>query len=469
MSYDSGATSACLDEIEKIGNWTASDLGLLGSLDKIGMTIGSVFWGRALQEVPAKALLVLGLSINAVCSLAFGLLPEWWSMYGCKLLMGVTQALQGVFGACWVVLWAPEGARTLWMSLGAGAAAVGTGVGMVVAGFGTAHGLPYSFAYVFDFCGLASLWVLLLGVPGWRLGISSGGNEELQKPTQEASADISTAEQASDAKSVARVQVSDTTPVVPRSPMQQLRFLASNRVYIWTCLSLAMICFVFNGVQFLWIRVFVEAFEIDKSVAVTAFLIITGCGGTCGTFVGPVMLDCVGDLDTPSGRVSTLKAIVNILYVAMLSAGLCIAGLLWRAAQLSGPVPPGSIALAWGGYLLVFCGTSGVNAGLGAINVTAFPPALRSLASGYTICIQNLVGYAMGPLVSGALIDFIIELAAFLEWGQPSSNYQLALLLGMAFALFGTVAAILSASRALLAAQKASAQLIDPWLKLVSC
>jgi len=470
MSYDNGATSACIDEIGKTGKWTAADLGLLGALDKIGMTIGSVFWGRALQTVPAKVLLVLGISVNAVCSLIFGLVPIWWSMFVCKFLMGVTQALQLVFGSCWVVLWAPERVRTLCLSLGSAAAALGTVLGMGVTGITTAHGLPYSFAYIIDVSFLASLWVLLLGVPGWRFGINVGSKGESQTPTR-ASADISATMQALDAEAVAETQAPDTTPAVPHSPIRQLRFLATERVYVWTCLSLAMMCFVLNGVQFLWIRVFVEAFGIDKNMAVTVFLTITACGGGCGTFVGPFVLDRVGDLNTPNGRVSTLKAIVSILHVAMLGAGLCIAGLLWRAAQLGGPVPAGSLVLAWGGFFLALSCTSSVIAGLGALNVTAFPPSLRSLASGYTISIQNLAGYAMGPLVSGALIDFIMQLAGFLQWDTRTadSDYQRALLFGMVFVLLGSVATVLTASRALLAAQRASAQLMDPWLKIVVC
>lgn len=52
MSYDGGATPACLDEISRsAGSWSQAELGLLGSLDKFGMTLSSVLWGRVLQAL----------------------------------------------------------------------------------------------------------------------------------------------------------------------------------------------------------------------------------------------------------------------------------------------------------------------------------------------------------------------------------------------------------------------------------
>ena len=48
MSYDGGATPASLDTLQAdMGNsWTSSEFGLLGSMDKIGMTACSMIWGR---------------------------------------------------------------------------------------------------------------------------------------------------------------------------------------------------------------------------------------------------------------------------------------------------------------------------------------------------------------------------------------------------------------------------------------
>jgi len=422
--------------------------------------------------VPAKALLVFGLGLNAGCTLVFGLLPVQLSMYSCKVLMGVTQALQGVFGVCWVLLWAPEGVKTLWMGFGAAAAGLGNGLGMAIAGFGTAQGLPYSFAYVFEFSVLAGLWALLLAAPGWRLGISAdppdrnaaGGSMELQTPA-EASADSGAVAQGAAAVQVGDTRAVDAGPGEPsgpplRPPTGQLSALARDGLYVWTGLSLASIFFVLSGVQFLWVQVFDEAFGIDKNVAVSAFLAATGVGGLFGVAVGPVVVDRAGGLDAPAGRASSLRAIAAMLCLGVLGSGLSLSGLLWRAVRLSGPAPVGSIALAWGGCLLVFACLNSAVAGLTGLNVTAVDPSLRSLASGCTICVQNLVGYAMGPLLSGAAMDLIMDLAGVLGLDKSSAKRgdQRALLFGLGFVLIGALAAALCSSRALVAARRASAR-----------
>eukprot|EP00448_Togula_jolla_P018817 CAMPEP_0170588634 /NCGR_PEP_ID=MMETSP0224-20130122/10936_1 /TAXON_ID=285029 /ORGANISM="Togula jolla, Strain CCCM 725" /LENGTH=246 /DNA_ID=CAMNT_0010912367 /DNA_START=9 /DNA_END=745 /DNA_ORIENTATION=+ len=163
MSYDGGATPASVDMIRMNNSWTDTQLGLLGSLDKVGMTLSSPLWGRALQRAPAKALIALGLGLNAVSTLLFGLLKSRHGMYAAKLFMGITQALQGVWGTCcWVLLWAPSSVKTSWLGLGAVAAGIGSGIGTAIAGFATSHQLPYSFAFTLQAVVLGLLWCLLL-------------------------------------------------------------------------------------------------------------------------------------------------------------------------------------------------------------------------------------------------------------------------------------------------------------------
>ncbi|CAK0795325.1 unnamed protein product, partial [Prorocentrum cordatum] len=120
MSYDGGATPASLDTIqeEMDGAWDPSEFGILGSIDKVGMTATSIIWGRSLQLCNVKLLLCTGLLINGLCTAAFGSLRSKWMMYLAKLLMGATQSLQGVWGTVWTVTMAPPDRKTLWLGLG---------------------------------------------------------------------------------------------------------------------------------------------------------------------------------------------------------------------------------------------------------------------------------------------------------------------------------------------------------------
>eukprot|EP00429_Kryptoperidinium_foliaceum_P027516 CAMPEP_0176130320 /NCGR_PEP_ID=MMETSP0120_2-20121206/65936_1 /TAXON_ID=160619 /ORGANISM="Kryptoperidinium foliaceum, Strain CCMP 1326" /LENGTH=84 /DNA_ID=CAMNT_0017465605 /DNA_START=34 /DNA_END=285 /DNA_ORIENTATION=+ len=76
MSMDGGSTSGAIDSIKADASLDFShlELSMLGSLVPIGMTLSSIFWGRALQIVPSKLLVVAGLGVNAASTVLFGTL-----------------------------------------------------------------------------------------------------------------------------------------------------------------------------------------------------------------------------------------------------------------------------------------------------------------------------------------------------------------------------------------------------------
>jgi MFS family permease len=164
MAYDGGATPACIDSIAKTPGmtWTAAELGLLGSLDKFGITMSSVFWGRALQLAPPKYLLIVGLAINLSSTYVYGNVPIKMVMFAAKVMMGITQALFCIWGTCWVLSHAPASSRTCWLGAGAFAAGIGNGIGTGIAGFTTAAGMSYSVTYKVQSGVLFLLWLFLV-------------------------------------------------------------------------------------------------------------------------------------------------------------------------------------------------------------------------------------------------------------------------------------------------------------------
>eukprot|EP00929_Paragymnodinium_shiwhaense_P051543 TRINITY_DN25920_c0_g2_i4.p1 TRINITY_DN25920_c0_g2~~TRINITY_DN25920_c0_g2_i4.p1 ORF type:complete len:557 (-),score=57.97 TRINITY_DN25920_c0_g2_i4:210-1880(-) len=513
MSYDGGATPACVDAIQEDGNWDDAQLGLLGSLDKVGMAIGSIIAGKALQGAPTKPLLLLGLALNVLCVVCFGFIELRTSMYACKVLMGMTQGLQCVFGTCWALLWAPESVKATWLGLGTGAAGLGNGLGMAAAGLGTAYGLSYSFAYALEASALSCLWMVLLLTAGHRLHIRTVGTAsastdnghsgslagcteattvaELQRhgelespeagdvgklpvvnPSQpdrrEADAAASPAglSRGSSFSSLPGVvaeltqtvqralhQPSDGCEVCPppvrMTTLQQLLYLYRNRVYFWTVLAQAAIFYVVSAIQFLWVRVFVEAYGLHKDEVVLAFLGVTGSGGLCGVLLGPRIIDYVGGFDTASARFASTSATSWMLAVALLGAVVTGIGM-----QLAGTA---SVAVSWAGCIMVYAAGNGALPGLLGVSAAAVDPSLRSLATGCTVCMQNCMGYGMGPLITGVAMEFATK--AYYSGGQSvravhAKEAPGALMCGLAFALAGTLPALLCAVAARRAARQ---------------
>jgi len=522
MSYDGGATPASIDKILSTPGmeWTEAELGLLGSLDKLGMTLSSILWGRVLQSVDAKAMLIVGLGLNAVSTFVFGNFQVKTIMFVAKFVMGVTQGLQCVWSTCWVLAHAPHDSRTVWMSLGAISAGIGNGIGTAVAGFGTSLGLPYAVAWQVEAAGLGLLWALMVFCPATALSIDNPDadaediypeDKVLQNDSRESNGNgaaggstfatilrsrTHTFDEASEelcfhatcksgsfggAKednglttsiSPATRQVKLTgdhygelhvrrarvishcatgAPVTMDGIQDQLGELLRNRLYIRTALALASVMFVTSGIQFLWVRLFMAAWGIGKGETVTGFLVSTGLGGAIGVVLGPQFIDKCGGFMTTAGRRSSLQFIVRLMLLSVAGAVVSIIDL---AVKLNGVhwSDGMSLYLVWGSIFVIFAGFNGAIAGLVGINVASVSTSLRSLGSGCTVSVQNLLGYAMGPLLPGVVMDLIKNRFPE-EADNPEWSAEL-LCFGLVAVLLGTLAAFGSSYSALRAARQ---------------
>lgn len=393
MSYDGGATPASLEVIQNVTREETGvelsqiDIGLLGALDKIGMTIAGIFWGRALQLFPTKPLLVCSLALNALCTFLFGLLTFKYSMFACKFFMGVTQGLQGVWGTVWILTYAPADCKTQWMGMGAIAAGLGNGIGTAIAGFGTANGLSYSFAFFFQAAALGGLWLCMVATPSSWLQLPLGTDDPMD---------------------------GNESPN-GMGAMAQLAVIRTNKVYIYTALSICQVFFINSGIQFIWVRFFVEgAWTLDKNLVTVAFLIVTGVGSFVGVALGPMLVDKFGGYEDDEGKARSLRILVRITSICTFGALIAVIAVLCHFVwQETDPIKAVAakkemnlwIWVMWFGVSLIFMGDSATIATHTAINVEVVSEEMRSFASGMTISMQNLLGYAGGTLVPGVFMD----------------------------------------------------------------
>ena len=181
IAYNGAATAATVDTLQQSGVWSETSLGLLAAMDKIGMTLSAGIWGYVLQSVSSKSkvLLSLGLLVNILASAVFAMTTNRYVLYSTKLLIGMSEGLQWVWAPLWVVKWADETSLPLWINLsGCVAAGVGSGLGMLVAGFGTAHGLPCAVPFQIEAAVLFLLFLLMMLTPGAQLASSSAGTRD---------------------------------------------------------------------------------------------------------------------------------------------------------------------------------------------------------------------------------------------------------------------------------------------------
>jgi len=472
MSYDGGATPASIEVLKAKMDLTEKEIATLGSLDRIGMVATSVLWGMALQRVSAKVLLLSCMFANVLFTLIYGMALSKWVMYGAKLVLGATQGLQCVWSTCWIFIWAPADSRYTWVSIASAASAGGNGIGILVAGF-TAR--RYGFPVAFDLQAgiLLALWVILLFTPAKQLAVDAPESD-----TEDRSGDRkSLAFSAPATGTFAQTQTfafQESTKVYARSfhaPLrvsgseqpqasvwQDLRTLLTNTMWVTTTLSISFSFFVMSGMQFYGVRLIPEVFGPSDFWASLILLLVTGGGGALGLVVGPGLLQKCGDVESPVVRRRILRLILLILFVGALGLAGGLAGLIMGVrCKRGGDNHPVSCCLGfwlWGcGCALVAASLNAVIPGLTGVNLTCLPHELRNIGSGWTITMQNLLGYVLGCQLPAVIMDIM-------TWQAPSmqKNPGAVMAIGFAVVIQGLEVTMLFSLAAYVASLKSSTE-----------
>merc|ERR1712194_73902 len=119
--------------------------------------------------------------------------------------------------------------------------------------------------------------------------------------------------------------------------------------------------YVTSGIQFIWVRLFVQAWHLHKGFVVIGFLVSTGAGGAIGVVLGPARIDMCGGFDTHDGRSKSMALICKFMVGASLGAsmGLFALGahleslLAGDASAVSGNAGDYLIYVFWGGMFIM--------------------------------------------------------------------------------------------------------------------
>lgn len=380
LSYSGGGLPASLDTIQRRLGLSATEVGLLVAMDKVGQTLAAPFWGRVLQGTTTKPLLLGAYTLAASSVLVLALVPNIYCMLAAMLCYGICESLQVVWGTVWILSNAPTEMRAQWMGLGAIGAGAGTWLGACVAGYVTADHFSYSIAFVIQGCllGLSALFAAM---------------------TPSASLDISVDTQGADERTE------------KDSVQTQLSTMLGTPLYRWTLVCIPQVYFVQSGLQSLWVRLFCEGpWSLSKNTVVTSCLVALGIGGTSGAIFGPAVVDKYGGFGDDEGKYRSLRimrhfasfsACAGIIAIAVIS--LKMTSVYTLQSELQDP----RLWVVWCVFVgITFCLTATATT-FTSIAVESVPREMQTLASGIAVCVGNLLGYAGGPFWPGALMDLI--------------------------------------------------------------
>merc|ERR1719468_1405529 len=150
--------------------------------------------------------------------------------------------------------------------------------------------------------------------------------------------------------------------------------------------------YVMNALAFLWIRIFMQLWGLDKSSATLSLLLIPMGGTVLGFVTG-------SRIDMENGT-RALKEVVNWILLAMLSAVCAAIGMCLQVAYKE--IWTFSFCLTSVGLATIFLGVVTAQGALtSACTEAVKEDSLRSFAVGLQQCLLNLIGLACGPLLSG--------------------------------------------------------------------
>lgn len=471
MSYDGGATQMSTQALLEAG-WSSSMLGLLGAMDKFGQVATAFAWSYFLRKHNTKLLLGFGLFSKAASCMCFGLFTNKALMLISKLGMGVFEALIGVWSTVWVQGHAPEDAKARWLGLAGISAGLGNGVGSAVAGL-CARRFGYAFAFVVQACVLFLLWLIMLCSPGEWFDFKTA-NDAATK--EESRAEMiqhrvrrsmsgrceSTLMHAVSSRSNddAASTTSDQEPLTEdggtaADVWNSLTTVASSGLWLWTAMAVSLSCFLTSAVAYMWQTVVCNAWMLSSEEATISFLIVTGGGGAVGVTLGPKLFDGhLRGFARPEGKVACMTWCARLNAIASFLSTICaglFAGVAWHALHHEAAKRASfhMMALVLISIFFIFALVNAVQGTLYGINTDSVQMSLQTTAVGMTVSLQNIVGFAFGPLVPSMTADFAGSMysAAWpgLESAQAMRSAQFST--GMAVALMSSWLLFISAHR----------------------
>eukprot|EP00448_Togula_jolla_P021906 CAMPEP_0170574048 /NCGR_PEP_ID=MMETSP0224-20130122/3090_1 /TAXON_ID=285029 /ORGANISM="Togula jolla, Strain CCCM 725" /LENGTH=577 /DNA_ID=CAMNT_0010896675 /DNA_START=37 /DNA_END=1769 /DNA_ORIENTATION=+ len=454
MSYDGGATQMSTQPLLASG-WSSSELGLLGAMDKFGQVATAFVWSHLLMTYKIKLLLAVGLFAKATSCLGFGLLRSKPMMLGAKLGMGVSEALIGVWATVWVQSNSPPDSQARWLGFASISAGFGNGIGSAVAGL-CSEDYGYAFAFICQAVVLFILWGIMLFTPARLFDFQSysspsnygdythvleqhyedhrlASNHSFDStmsmskmPSLQRSMSLGTSSLLLQQEAAKRISVSEaakrtsvmgvTIPEeVQLSFRDSLMSVLRSPLWLWTALGISFSCYITSSVAYLWQNTVESVWFFSDSAATYSFLLTTGLGGFFGVVIGPKVYDeYLQGFSTPAGRYLCLMwCSYTCLATAVLGTGsaLLLVDIATHAFSDEEPTrsqtDAGLIMAAFlGGVFLVFALVNTMQGTLYGINTDSVTEETKTAAAGLTVSMQNIIGYAFGPLLPDLIADF---------------------------------------------------------------
>lgn len=258
------------------------ELGVLGALPYIALSVVSPFVGALLQRARVRRVLLLAVVVNGAACLLFGLATSAWLLQVTRFGVGLSQAFAVIYFPVWTDAKAPPESKTFYMSMMQAGVPLGIVCGYLVGGLltsflDTEHSLVAGWRLPFLLQGavLIPLGLAFATVPEAMLEVSPDALP-LASPSRVRSDAHSSSFAAAAAGGGAAARKGGDG-----SPHQSVYAMASelwrSPVYMYVLLCLTSIFFIVSGIQY-WVTIFLtDHFGMDEATVVRCAVL--ACSG----------------------------------------------------------------------------------------------------------------------------------------------------------------------------------------------
>jgi MFS family permease len=416
-NFDAGVIPSGLNQIMTEYSLTSTEAGWLGSLVYIGLVFSCPITGYLLTKMKSQRKILIGsLFLNIVALILFVTCPSDAKslLMFTRFLTGLSQAPLFVFPPVWVDEFAPKDSLTLYCALLQAMVPLGITFGFVGcltfqkilgeqvgwrAAIWLQIGVLLPFVLVFSL--LRGRYFNVLGGKEARLHDQAKKMERAQidgtrvEREEARQAALESGVRESKLGSELEFDEEDEEDEGP-SMSDQLCTILRRPVYLWIVLGLSGLYFVVTGIQFWTVSYMINVLGAALLDVQIAFAISSITGPLLGVFFGGWLVDKMGGYKEDSMATANTLLTCNIFGVGAVMCAI-------PAAFVDSFV--GCVTLIW---LILFFGGALLPA-LTGVCLTSVPEDCRAVASSFSMFTYNILGYALAPVLMGAIADSFVS------------------------------------------------------------
>ncbi|EAS04286.2 MFS transporter (macronuclear) [Tetrahymena thermophila SB210] len=379
VNFDHGIVPAASKEIKQDLKITDFELGILGSVVYAGLLLGSVAASQAFMMIKTKKL-IIGVIVSYIFSLLLFLVSDRIILLGfSRTLVGFFQVFLVVFFPVWVDLHGGS-KQTLWLTILQLGVPLGVFLGYLATSFFVKIFSNWQYSFITQIVLLTPCVLSLMLFHSSELDVQMKEEEVINGKKIE-QANIQNLQGRS---SIHRLSIEPVLKLYKNHTYtSKLKELFTNKIFIFTMLTLASLYFVVTGIQF-WISDYMRTILfVDQKTVYTAFSLISITAPIFGVLIGGIALEKVGG------------------YAGKNAINLCLLnGVLASCCAI--PIPFTNryevvLILLW---FLFFFGGSLMPAVTGLM-LHSIPKNYRAFGNSQAQLFHNLLGYLPAPVVYG--------------------------------------------------------------------